>query len=358
MKPAEIARPLGVFVIVIAVVLAGSAVLGAVAGGGGGGPTDGQNVQGQSPEQFQPESVNPDVDPETGDISVDADDGTKEVLIDTQHGNAFDRSDIEPVVEALAEAGHTVDFVPSGTSDRGFGSSTSYNATLQEYDALLVINPTEGFTEAERAGLQTYTDNDGRVVVLGEPTQTGVSGGGLIASVSTVSFGANDLTTQYGARMGAEALFNLDDSANDNGFKSIYAAPESTSSLSEGVDTVTFENAGYVARTGDSDATVLYTAADGTKTLETRRNGTYATVVRNDNVVFVSDSDFVDQDEVYDADNEVFVSNLLDFLTSGDKPDDVPETATDDGFGDGNGFGGGGDEDTPTPPATSTPADS
>ena len=34
-----------------------------------------------------------------------------------------------------------------------------------------------------------------------------------------------DLTSQYGARMGAEALFNVDDSANDNGFKSIYAEP-------------------------------------------------------------------------------------------------------------------------------------
>jgi len=330
MKPAEIARPLGVFVIVIVVILAGSAVLGAVAGGDSGGPTDGQNVQGQSPEQFQPESVNPDVDPETGEISVDADDGTKKILIDTQHSNAFDRDDIEPVVEALAEAGHTVDFTPSGTSDSGgFGSSSGgYNATLQEYDALLVINPTEGFTESERAGLQTYTDNDGRVVVLGEPTQTGLSGGGLLPSLSTVSFGANDLTTQYGARMGAEALYNLDDSANDNGFKSIYAAPESTSSLSEGVDTITLENPGYIVRTGESDATVLYTAADGTKTLETRRNGTFATVVRNDNLVFVSDSDFIDQSEVYDADNEVFVSNLLDFLTSGDKPDDVPETST------------------------------
>ena len=328
MKPAEIARPLGVFVIVIAVILAGSAVLGAVAGGSGSAPTEGQNVQGQSPEQFQPGSVNPDVDPETGDISVDADDGTKKVLIDSQHGNAYDRDDIEPLVEALAEAGHTVDFAPSGTSDDGgFGQSTGYNATLQEYDALLVINPTEGFTEAERAGLRTYMDNDGRVVVLGEPTQTGVSGGGLVASLTTVSFGANDLTSQYGARMGAEALFNVDDDANDNGFKSINAAPESTSSLSEGVDTITFENPGYIVRTGESDATVLYTAADGTKTLETRRNGTYATVVRNDNMVFVSDSDFVDQDEVYDADNEVFVSNLLDFLTSGDKPDDVPETS-------------------------------
>ncbi|PSP75144.1 hypothetical protein BRC70_01860, partial [Halobacteriales archaeon QH_6_68_27] len=60
------------------------------------------------------------------------------------------------------------------------------------------------------------------------------------------------------------------------------------------------------------------------------------TAVRTDNMVFVADSDFVDQSEVYDADNEVFVSNMLNFLVSGDKPDDVPETtgenSSDGGF--------------------------
>jgi hypothetical protein len=336
MRPAEIAKPLGVFVVVILVILAGTAVLGAVSGGGGGAP-DGENVQGQSPAQFQPDRVNPDVDPEEGEITVDSPEGEKKILIDNQHGNLYDRDDLEPIVEALVEAGHEVDFAPDVSSgDDGFGSSGGYNATLQEYDAVLVINPTGGFTEAQRNGLQTYTENDGRVAVLGEPTQVGVSGSGLLASLSTISFGANDLTSQYGAHMGAEALFNVDDSANDNSFKGVNAVPDGTDSLTEGVDTVTFDNPGYIVTTGSNDVEVLYTAADGTKTLDSRREGTYVTAVRTDNMVFVADSDFVDQSEVYDADNEVFVSNMLNFLVSGDKPDDIPETtgenSSDGGF--------------------------
>jgi len=69
----------------------------------------------------------------------------------------------------------------------------------------------------------------------------------------------------------------------------------------------------------DDDADVLFTAVDGTRTLETRRTGTYPTVVRNDNVVVVTDASFVEPSELYDADNEVFAGNLIDFLAGGDR---------------------------------------
>ncbi|MEF8853131.1 MAG: DUF4350 domain-containing protein [Haloarculaceae archaeon] len=331
MEPTDIAKPLGVFVAVIVVIVGGTAVAATAFGGGSPSVPDGQNVSGQSPGHYQPDAVNVEADPETGDIEVDAPEGEKKILIDTKHGTAVDGDSLEYVVEALTRAGHDVDIgaqTSSGSSDGGFGSTSGYNATLQQYDAVLVINPTQGFTKAERAGLREYTEGDGRLVVLGEPTQLS-GGGGLFSGPTTVSFGANDLTGQYGARMGAEGIYNMDDDRNDNWFKSVYAEPAGSGTLTEGVDAVTFENAGYLVTSEGSDAEVVYTAADGTKTLETRRNGSYATVVRNDNMVFVADTDFMNKNEVYDADNEVFISNLLAFMVSGDKPEDVPETAND-----------------------------
>lgn len=332
MRVTDIAKPIGVFVVVIAVTLAGTAVLSFAMGSGSGGQADGANIQGQSPDQFQPENVNVDRDPEDGEITVDGSGEDKRILIDSQHSNVYDRSDLEPVIEALVEAGHKVDFTASGQSTDSFGGG-SYNATLQQYDAVLIVNPTESFSENERAGLQAYADGDGRVAVLGEPTR--LAGGGTFAAPSPRQFGANDLTEDFGARVGADMLYNMDDDANDNNFKSIYAEPSGDGALTDGVDTITLETSGYLVTNGDNDVDVVFEAADGTKTLETRRTGDYATVVRNDNMVFVSDSTFIMEDEVYDADNEVFVSNLLDFLTSGDKADDVPETGgtgTDDGF--------------------------
>jgi len=353
MKPAELAKPLGVFAVIIVVVLAGTAVL-SLAGGGGSGAPDGQNIDGQSPPQFQPDEVNVDVDPENGNITVDADQGRKRVLIDTGHDNSFDRDELEPAVEALTAAGHEVD-IGAGSGGSGFGSS-DYNATLQEYDAVLTIFPRSGFSESERTALHKYTDGGGRLVVLGEPTQTAVEGGGLFASPTSVTVGATDLINSYGIALGSESLYSLDDETNENNFRSVYAEPVADDELTDGVERVTFHQSGYAVRQDGSDAQTLFTAIEGTRGVETRRTGTYRTVLRNDSMVYVADSDFITRSELYDADNEVFVSNLLDFLVSGNKPDDVPSVPEDGGGGFGGGGGGGGSDSGGNDEGTQTPA--
>lgn len=325
MRVTEIAKPLGVFVVVIAVVLAGTAVL-SLAAGSGGGQADGERIDGQSPSAFQPENVNVEEDPEEGELAVGAPEGEKNVLIDTSHDNQFARDDIEPLIETLAEAGHSVDV--GAASGESFGGG--YNETLQEYDAVLVIAPQAAFDEGERIAMQNYADGGGRLVVLGEATQPGVVPGTFGLSLGQLSFGANDLTGEFGAVMGSDTLYNLDDDATDNNFKSINAEPTADDMLTADVDTVTFDRAGYIVTMDGSDADVLYTAAEGTQARQTDREGEFPVVVRNDNMVFVADSDFIERSELYDADNEVFISNLLEFLVSGDKPDDVPEANDDD----------------------------
>lgn len=325
MRPAEVAKPLGVFVLVVVVVVAGTAVVSLAVESDSPSEPDSENVQGQSPAQFDPDRVNPDVDPETGDLTITDEEGHKRILVDNRHGNRLSRDEIGPVVEALTEAGHEVDFGAS-TGSSNFGTE-DYNATLQQYDAVVVAFPTRSFTEGERLALQNFTENDGRVVVLAEPPQTVVSGAGFAATANRISFGADDMTWNYGVRAGVEALYNMDDDATDNNFRSINAEPaDDDSNLTQGVEEISFDYAGYAVINDSTDAEVLFTASDGTRKLETRRAGTFPTVVRNDTMVFVTDSDFMTTSELYDADNEVFVSNLLNFLVSGDKPDDVPRT--------------------------------
>jgi hypothetical protein len=323
-------RLVGVFLAVVVIVLAVTALLALV--GGGSGQPDGANVDGQSPAAFQPENVNPEVDPETGDIEVDPEtgdievneSGNKRILVDARHGNQITQSELEPVAEATFEAGHTVEFPTEGETSRQRSSGRAYNETLSRYDAVLVVQPTRAFTPEESRALQEYTDAGGRVVVLAEPTQTQL-GTGFFAAATTVSFGANNLTAEYGVRVGSEMLYNIENAGNDNNFKSIYAVPSSDGPLTEGVETVSFDLGGYAVVDGDSDARVLLSAVEGTKGLDTRRDGEYPTVVRNGNMVFVSDSSFVKRSELYDVDNEVFVGNLVEFLVSGDLEDDFPD---------------------------------
>ena len=142
MKPVEIAKPLGVFALVIVVIVGGTAVASVALGPDTEPDPDSRNVQGQSPGQFQPDRVNPAVDPETGNLSVTDEAGHKRILIDSQHANRYERHDLEPVIEALSEAGHDVDYRPTtdrdvdyrrATDTERFGRSGGrYNATLRK----------------------------------------------------------------------------------------------------------------------------------------------------------------------------------------------------------------------------------
>ncbi|QLH82858.1 DUF4350 domain-containing protein [Halosimplex pelagicum] len=323
MKASEILKPLGVFVVVIAVVLAGTALLGVLGGSGSAGPADGEEIEGQSPGQFAPENVLATSAPEDGEISLDSGGESKRVLVDSDHSNRYSQSDLAPLVEALARAGHEVDFTPSAAGDDGGFGESSYNATLRQYDAVLIVQPTASFSDAEIAGLSAYADGGGRIAVLAEPPQLSV-GSGLSAQISEVRFGAQDLVGEFGLRMGTEGLYNIEDGGNDNNYESIIASPDGSSALTEGVSNVTFDSAGYVVSTGDG-AQVRMRALSGTRTLERRQAGQYPVAAQNDNMVLVADTSFLKSSELYDLDNEQFAGNLLEFLVSGDKDDDVPQ---------------------------------
>ncbi len=326
---------IAVFVVIVVVAVGGAAVVASTSGEDTA--PDGATIDGQSPGQFQPDAVNHEDDPEEGTIEVDETDGQKRILVDTSHSNQVSESELEPVVEAAFGSGHFVEF---GADD----SRGSYAETLSNYDGVLVVQPLSAFDKSERNALQNYTDAGGRVVVLGEPTQIQAALG-LFGVPSAASFGADNLTQSYGFQVGSEMLYNQEN--NDNNFKSVYAAPETNDELTDGVETVTFDRGGYVVvneqHEDADDIEMLYTAADGTKTLDTRREGDYAMAVRNENLVFVADSSFLDQSEVYDADNEVFIGNLLTFLVSGDLDEDFPS--------DGGATGPG----PPEPPEEPTP---
>lgn len=320
-------RLIGVFVVIVVLAVGGAAVAGTV--GGDDGQTDGAQISGQSPAQFQPDAVNHQADPETGEIDVDASDGAKRVLVDTSHSNQISRTDVEPAVEAAFESGHSVEFGADGGSEFGTDRGT-YAETISNYDALLIVQPRSGFSESERNAIRNYTDAGGHVAILGEPTQVQAALG-LFGVPSEAAFGASNLTQSYGFRVGAEMLYNMNAEGTDNNFKSVYASPSTDDELTQGVETVNFDQSGYVVVNEEhedaDDIETLYTAVEGTRTLETRREGEYATAVRSENVVFVADSTFIQESDVYDADNEVFVGNLMDFLVSGDLDDDFPTDA-------------------------------
>ncbi|MFC7172905.1 hypothetical protein ACFQL0_05175 [Haloplanus litoreus] len=134
---------------------------------------------------------------------------------------------------------------------------------------------------------------------------------------------------------------------NDNNYKSIYAEPASNAGLADGVERVVVREAVPV-RT--SRGTPVLVGADGTHLSTTRDPGQYAILARSQdgNVTAVGDTGFISRENAYDADNEVLIGNIADFLVNGEKTSGAPKEP---GADTPTGSPGG-----PSPPPRPTPA--
>ncbi|WP_338740285.1 DUF4350 domain-containing protein [Haloplanus salilacus] len=326
-----------VFVVIVVVVVGGAAVAPYALGSGDGGD-DPPAVENQ---QFHPDSALPDRTAEDGEVRMDSDASDKTVLVDVGHANGVSETDLEPLLSTLAENGHQIRFYR--------GERASLNESLRSADAFLVVSPRERFTGDELAGVQAFTDAGGRVLVMGDPPSVQATGGLLLGlgglqetGPQTASLGSN-----YGIAYGSGYLYNMEE--NDNNFQSIYARPAGGSALTDGVDRVVMREAAPI-RTGD--ATRVLVASRGTQLSTTRDTGQYAVVVRNGGVAAVGDTEFVTRENAHDADNEVLIGNLADFLVDGDKEPGAPAEPGSDRSTESGG------DAPPEPPRTprSTPA--
>jgi hypothetical protein len=297
-----------VFVVVVAAVVGGAAIVPYALGSGTAPPSS--EVENQ---QFQPNSVLPDETPEEGEITMESDASGKTVLVDVGHQNGITETEMEPLVSTLTENGHQVRFYR--------GQRASLNESLRSADAFVVASPRQRFTSDELAGIEAFTDAGGRLLVMGDPPSVRISGGLLfgLGSVQPTGPRTTALGSTYGVAYGSGYLYNME--TNDNNFKSVFAEPASNGDLAAGVDRVVMREA---APLRTADATRVLVGSDGTHLSTTRDPGRYAVLARNGNVAAVGDTEFISRENAYDADNEVLIGNLADFLVDGEKEPGAP----------------------------------
>ncbi|AZH24395.1 DUF4350 domain-containing protein [Haloplanus aerogenes] len=331
-----------VFVVIVAAIVGGAAVAPYALGSADDGDSDPVSVENQ---QFQPGTILPDETTEEGEISMESDATGKTVLVDVGHENGISKTQLEPLLSTLVENGHQIRFYR--------GQRQSLNESLRSADAFLVASPQRRYTSDELAGVEAFTDAGGRVLVMGDPPSVQASGGLLfgLGSLQPTAPRTTALGSTYGVAYGSGYLYNMDE--NDNNYKSIYARPTADTDLTAGVDRVVMREAVPLRTTGATRALV---GTDGTHLSTTRDPGQYAVLARSGNVTAVGDTDFVTRENAYDADNDVLIGNLADFLVSGDKRPGAPRPpgADQPQRPPAGGESGGGGQ--PTPPPTPAPA--
>lgn len=310
MQARDLVAPAVAFVVIVAVVVGGAALLPFVTGG------DTPEVTNLAERQTDLDAVSVDAAEESGEIAMDSNAQGKTVLVDRAHANQLSDEKLSTLTTTLVENGHEVQFV---TQEQARGEA--WNRSLRNADALLVANPGQPYTPEQLAGVREFNEAGGRVVLLSDPASS--SGASAVTSLLGLSVqqpagGGPGLGSTLGVAERPGYLFNMHEYQHN--FENVYTTSEG-GSLSQGVDRAVFYDARAV--TSDRGQAALSTVEE-TRLSTTRRADTYAVAAQSGDAAIVGDTDFLAPTNAYVADNEAFVGNLADFLVSGQKTSNAP----------------------------------
>ena len=266
--------------------------------------------------------------PAEGDVEADVS-GSGTVVIDRSHANRFSRADIEPLYRTLTRAGYEVEY-----HDRG-----PLGPALSDADAFVVIDPGAAYDGTDTDALRSFTDDGGRVLVLGEPNRVRVTAGIGGTSTTEREGEVSNLGAEFGLSFSTGYVYHQ--SANDGNYKHPIASPADDA---EGVgEDVALYTAATVRPLEDGE--VVLRLDRGGRLSDSDRTARYPVAVRTDGVLAVGDSTFVRADRYNVADNEEFLAYVVEFLTGGDaggESGDAARTATPTGTANGTDTAGGG----------------
>lgn len=287
-----------------------------VAGVGGGPATidaDADTNTSAPPPEYEPDAVVAEPLESTGEVTVPeslraGEAEAKTVIIDS--ASRVRTEDVQPLIVALVRAGHDVRF-----------REQTLEQSLEDADAYLRIDPGVELSQREVEAVREFTDEGGRVVMIGEPNRIRISQSAFSASIVTQRTSMTPLASEYGIVFGTRYLY--DTTTNDGNFKNVLAEP-TDSSAAPSLDRVALYTATRVQARGGQ---VILRTPPSTKLSNAGPADRYPVAVRKDNVLALGDKTLLENGRHNVADNDAFISYVLEFTLSGDR-ERAPETPT------------------------------
>ncbi len=221
------------------------------------------------------------------------------LLVDKSHRNAFDKEELNSLFSRVAGRGFGVEYLE-------MNSAETLESALRRASALAVAVPTSFFTGEEVAAVARFVERGGRLLLIGDP--------GRPSRINTVS-------DRFGVQFQEGYLYNLADHALN--FKNILVRDFRQDDLTVGLKTIALYTAGSIKSTG---APVAF-ADTNTFSSMVERVEPFSPMVKSGDgrVVAVSDLTFLQPPQNTTLDNDKLVSNLADFLTSGERRFDLAD---------------------------------
>ena len=243
------------------------------------------------------------------------------LVVDGIHGNQFLETELSPLLDRVADRGYEVDVVGVARRGGGFGSYDQgdrlelMEEKLRNADSLLVVAPATPYTQAEADMVERYIlSKGGKLLLVGDPTR---------------SHNINSLAERFGIKYRRDYLYNLTD--YDLNFQNVFMRDFREDDVTEGLKQVVFYTASSVTAPTPG---LAFTAQDTRSSLVEQPNP-FSTMVKagDGRVIALTDLTFMVPPRNSILDNDRLISNLSDYLTSGQRRfdlDDFPSFFKDD----------------------------
>jgi hypothetical protein len=245
------------------------------------------------------------------------------VLLDWAHENKFDITELEGFINVLTELGAAVEIVQNPYSSDG----PTLDHRLKYADAYLVVAPSTAFSNNDMQHLTRFVERGGRLLVICDPTRvdSGLSSydyeSYYVNSLGSV-VAANSLLAPFDLTFSDGFLYNLIE--NEGNYRNVIFRSFGEDSITTGLSTVAFYGvSAIVTNTG----TPLIIGDRNTLSSRTDTSGDWAPLAcsQNGDVIALGDLTFLTPPYDRIADNQLLISNLIEFLVSGERQRDLSD---------------------------------
>ena len=226
------------------------------------------------------------------------------LVIDNAHVNAFAEEELDVLISRVVSRGFAVEFMLGREGRFPASPLTTLKQQLRKADSFAVMLPTAAYRDAEIDVVKSFVRKGGKLLLIGDPSRP---------------HQANSLADGFGIQFQSGYLYNVENHYLN--FRNILVRDFRPDEVTEGLSVIALYTAGSIRSTGRA------LALTDTNTLSSvlERLEPFAPLVKSGegNVLAISDLTFLAPPQNSTLDNDRLISNIADFLTSGERTFDL-----------------------------------
>ncbi len=213
---------------------------------------------------------------------------TGKIIVDLSHNNNFSLSELNVLFGRVFSRGFTIELVRT---------ASEFKTSLPEANALIVVCPRKEFSKEDVKIVDDFLKGGKKVLLIGDPTRP--------SEINSLSFSLN-LLFEPGY------LYNLKE--NDTNYRNIFVVKFKENPLTKGLKKIVLYTTGFIS---PSDLGIAFTDENTFSSLfQARKEMSPIVLAKEGKVLAIYDLTFMSEPWSNAADNNQFISNIADWLTT------------------------------------------